>query len=205
MLSDPADEGRLGPRTMGEARRYSAPPLFVYRHERDRESSWQMALLHVLACVPSLLLAPAPLRSHAFRTPLIIMSSEDSTTGKGFGDAAAEERGRKALEALREASGEKGYDNSLQGLRSPEEEPPVEVPQEFKSTVTLGFAGFLIVFGVISLILGGSLWEPKDFNEDGTPPADNTPAFGFVPTARERAQVQEALGIDADGKVEATP
>jgi hypothetical protein len=125
----------------------------------------------------------------------VMMADDGKDAPKGFGsNAMAEERGRKALEALREASGEKGYDSSLQGLQRPDEEPPVEVPQEFKSTVTLGFAGFLILVGFISLILGGSLWEPKGFEEDGTPPVDNTPAFGFVPTAREREQVQEALG-----------
>ena len=107
------------------------------------------------------------------------------------------------MEALREATGEKGYDDSLQGLKSPEEEVPVEVPQEFKSTVTLGFAGFLIVGGIISLIVGGSLWEPKGFNEDGTPPPESTPAFGFVPTARERAQVQEALPKRASSTTQA--
>ena len=121
----------------------------------------------------------------------------DENAPKGFGsNAGAEERGRKALAALREASGEKGYDDTLQGLKSSGEEPPAEVPQEFKSTVTLGFAGFLITGGILSLILGGSLWEPKGFEEDGSPPTESVPAFGFVPTALEREQVQEALSAE---------
>ena len=60
-------------------------------------------------------------------------------------------------------------------------EPTPEELSEFKSSLTLGFAGFLIVAGIVSLVLGGSLWEPKGFNEDGSPPNDATPAFGFTP------------------------
>ena len=52
--------------------------------------------------------------------------------------------------------------------------------EQFKSQLTLGFAGFLILGGVVSLLVGGSLWEAKDVNADGTPP-ESDPAFGFVP------------------------
>jgi hypothetical protein len=137
----------------------------------------------------------------------LMAADDDYTAGQGFGkssansNAAAEERGRKALEALKASAGSaKGYDSSLQGLRGSEPEEPVEVPQEFKDTVVYGFAGFLILGGFISLFVGGSLWEPKGFNEDGTPPSEqvasstqSAPAFGFVPTAREREQVNEAI------------
>ena len=94
-----------------------------------------------------------------------------------------EARGRAALEKLRDASAERGYDSTLQGLsdRPSAPEPTPEELSEFKSSLTLGFAGFLIVAGIVSLVLGGSLWEPKGFNEDGSPPNDATPAFGFTP------------------------
>ena len=76
---------------MSEARCYSAPPL--------RTGAEPRSLLFIgseIARVPGKWPSPcaslrsipvsrsAPLRSHAFRTPLILMSSEDSTTGKGF-------------------------------------------------------------------------------------------------------------------------
>ena len=126
----------------------------------------------------------------------ILMAADEDTSGMGFGNsnAEAEERGRKALEALRAASNEKGYDDTLQGLSAQPEEELVEVPQEFKSQVTLGFAGFLIVGGILSFVVGGSIWEPKGFNEDGSPPAESTPAFGFVPsiTPREMEQLEQA-------------
>lgn len=109
-----------------------------------------------------------------------------STAGVGFGSRryeAEEARGRAALEKLRDASAERGYDSTLQGLsdRPSAPEPTPEELSEFKSSLTLGFAGFLIVAGIVSLVLGGSLWEPKGFNEDGSPPNDATPAFGFTP------------------------
>eukprot|EP00316_Scyphosphaera_apsteinii_P022731 CAMPEP_0119331146 /NCGR_PEP_ID=MMETSP1333-20130426/79915_1 /TAXON_ID=418940 /ORGANISM="Scyphosphaera apsteinii, Strain RCC1455" /LENGTH=167 /DNA_ID=CAMNT_0007340673 /DNA_START=74 /DNA_END=577 /DNA_ORIENTATION=- len=107
------------------------------------------------------------------------VSNKRSTAGVGFGqrrDYSEEvERGRKTLDALRQAS-EQG---SM--LQTPAKDEPVEVPQEFKSKLILGFAGFLITTGIAFLIIGGSISEPKGFNEEGTPPVDATPAFGFVP------------------------
>ena len=99
------------------------------------------------------------------------------------GDSDAEERGRAALEAMRAASADKGYDSSLQGLQDRPAEEPIDPKEfaEFKSKLTLGFAGFLIVGGILSLFVGGSLWEPKGFQDDGTPPPEDVPAFGFVP------------------------
>ena len=101
---------------------------------------------------------------------------------------------------MRTASAEKGYDSSLQGLQGADPEEPVEVPQEFKDTVVYGFAGFLILGGFISLFVGGSLWEPKGFENDGSAPMEQvasaqqaSPAFGFVPTQREREQANQAL------------
>ena len=118
---------------------------------------------------------------------MVSLSGDKDTAGTGFGSprkyVEEEERGRKALEALRAASAEQGYDSSLQGLQSKDGDEPIEVPEEFKSKVILGFAGFLIAGGVAALFAGGSLWEPKGFNEDGTPPPEETPAFGFVPSA----------------------
>ena len=111
--------------------------------------------------------------------------------GIGFGTPrsyeAEEERGRKALEALRAASAETGYDTSLQGLQTTDDGEEVEVPQEFKSTVTLGFAGFLILVGVVSLVFGGPVWES---NTDSSTAKDaaveqQSTAFGFVPRQLE--------------------
>ena len=75
----------------------------------------------------------------------------------------------------------------MQGLQDSElpEQPPAEVPQEFKSTVTLGFAGFLIVAGIASLAFGGSLWS----DGDAAPPASDAMVAGvsdgFVPSGGE--------------------
>mmetsp|Transcript_15082 Transcript_15082/g.31734 ORF Transcript_15082/g.31734 Transcript_15082/m.31734 type:complete len:168 (+) Transcript_15082:6-509(+) len=138
----------------------------------------------LLAAQSSLALRTAPFPRHAARAMSPVLKAEDDGVGVGFGTSRKyteeEERGRKALEKLRDASTEKGYDSSLQGLKS-EDEDPVEVPEEFKSQVILGFAGFLIVGGVISLLIGGSLWEPSD-----SAPVEDTPAFGFVPKAVPR-------------------
>ena len=91
---------------------------------------------------------------------------------------------RQALEKLRQASADRGYDTSLQGLQDGPEtpEPTPEELEKFKGQLTLGLAGFLILGGVVSLFVGGSLWEPKGFNEDGSPPEETSPAFGFVPS-----------------------
>ena len=68
-----------------------------------------------------------------------MMADGEDSAGVGFGSSSneqAEERGRKALDAMRAASSDgKGYDSSLQGLQARPEDEPVEVPQEFKSTV----------------------------------------------------------------------
>ena len=112
---------------------------------------------------------------------------DEDTAGKGFGAPprydAEEARGREALEKLRAATGERGYDSTLQGLQDKPTapEPTAEELEQFKSQITLGLAGFLILGGVISLLIGGSLWEPKGANPDGSPPAADEPAFGFVP------------------------
>lgn len=140
-----------------------------------------------LACLASsaVALRPALLATRPPRACTIVAQADDEpsdTAGVGFGDAGAEERGRRELERMRAASGERGYDYTLQGLQDPnDEQPPAEVPQEFKSTVTLGLAGFLILGGIVSIVVGGALWS--DSNEGAPPPAEDTPAFGFVPSA----------------------
>ena len=104
----------------------------------------------------------------------------DDTAGVGFGgDAGAEERGRRRLEELRRRSEAQGFDTTLQGLEQ-EDEMPVEVPQEFKSKLTLGFAGFLIVGGLVSLLVGGSFYDDSNGNAPTEVAADE-PAFGFAP------------------------
>lgn len=116
-----------------------------------------------------------------------LVAQEDDGASRGFGrsdeagrKAALEERGRQALESMRAASSDRGYDPTLQGLQdSAGEEMPAEVPAEFKSTVTLGAAGFLIAVGIISLVFGGSPFSTEP--DEVAPPADATPAFGFVP------------------------
>ena len=166
-------------------------------------------MLLIIACLSSgLLQAPAPrsvrLQHVAALRPAVARASvlRMDEAGKGFGTAGtsnadAEARGRAELERMRASAGSaKGYDSSLQGLQGGDPEEPVEVPQEFKDTVIYGFAGFLILGGFISLFAGGSLWEPKGFQEDGSAPMEqvassqqSSPAFGFAPTAREREQV----------------
>ena len=71
---------------------------------------------------------------------------------------------------------------------------PVTGSMNLSPTATPAAASFLALF------VGGPLWEPKGFNEDGSPPAEqvasstqSTPAFGFVPTPTERAQANGAL------------
>lgn len=142
------------------------------------------AVLALLAASGASALSLPPLRlPRAQRCQPHMAASDEDRAGVGFGRRNYDEeeaRGREALEKLRTASKEKGYDSSLQGLQSTQEEP-VEVPKEFKSQVILGLAGFLITGGVISLIVGGSIWEPTD-----KAPAEDTPAFGFVPKAASR-------------------
>ena len=117
----------------------------------------------------------------------------DGDSGKGFApqvareNADAEARGRKALEKLRAEA-------AAANAPPPAEVPPeeVEVPEEFKSDLTLGLAGFLILVGVVSLVVGGPLWESKQFDQDSAP-AEAGPAFGFVPTPLEKQQANEAI------------
>ena len=155
-----------------------------------------MTLLLLLLPIPSLVFQPTTIFPRTKLTPLRM--SEEDTSGKGFGApdyAAVEARGRAELERLKAASAERGYDNTLQGLQDPSQpgtpQPTPKELAEFQSQLTLGLAGFLIVGGVISLFIGGSLWEPKGFNEDGTPPADETPAFGFVPKPMKQKPAPE--------------
>lgn len=61
----------------------------------------------------------------------------------------------------------------------------MEVPQEFKSKITLGFAGFLIAGGVLSLFVGGSIWEPKEGAQPSVEQQQDVPAFGFVPKPKD--------------------
>ena len=66
---------------------------------------------------------------------LVSRAEDEDTAGVGFGtstNADVEARGRKALEKLRAASSDRGYDSSLQGLQTPESDIPVEVPQEVR-------------------------------------------------------------------------
>ena len=159
-----------------------------------------MLIVTLAASTQALLLPAAPHRPQMLQARArVVLEEQGKTSGQGFGTpryAAEEERGRAALEALREASAERGYDTSLQGLQDKETppEPTAEELNKFKSDLTLGFAGFLIIGGVAALFLGGSLWEPKGFNEDGTPPAESMPAFGFAPkeTTLEAPQNAEA-------------
>eukprot|EP00325_Prymnesiales_sp_UTEX-LB-985_P035082 CAMPEP_0174716500 /NCGR_PEP_ID=MMETSP1094-20130205/24289_1 /TAXON_ID=156173 /ORGANISM="Chrysochromulina brevifilum, Strain UTEX LB 985" /LENGTH=176 /DNA_ID=CAMNT_0015916269 /DNA_START=79 /DNA_END=609 /DNA_ORIENTATION=- len=133
------------------------------------------------------------------RTPKLRMATTDGkekSGGGGFGDVrtnqqvATEERGRKALEELRAATMERGYDSSLQGLKDRAEDEEIEVPQEFKSTVTLGLAGFLILGGVVALLVGGPLWEAKSgVSEISQGEAGS--AFGFVPNPPEHSPAEQ--------------
>jgi len=151
----------------------------------SRQFSRPLILLAASASLSSALVLPGRLpNAQVLRTrPLLAQEGGDDRAGVGFGKYEAEEaRGREALEKMRAAQADRGYDNSLQGLRDRAEEPE-PTPQElekFKSNLTLGFAGFLIVGGIISLFVGGSLWEPKE--GASAPAEDSSPAFGFVPT-----------------------
>lgn len=124
---------------------------------------------------------------------LVAMADDDKdSAGVGFQPqaggtkppsyAAEEARGREYLRQIQEASAERGYDYTLPGLQDrPQDdvpEPTAEEMEKFKSTVTLGLAGFLILGGVLSFFVGGSLWEPSG---DSTTAADESPAFGFAP------------------------
>jgi len=139
--------------------------------------------------------------------PIAQADEPTETAGKGFGSTssryeAEEARGREALEKLRAASAAKGYDATLQGLQevAAEEEaaPTPEQLEEFKSNLTLGFAGFLFLGGFVSLFLGGSLWEPSPADSE-TSPTEASSAFGFVPKTATRAEPAEAAPPVAGG------
>ena len=72
--------------------------------------------------------------------------------------------------------------------RSPGEEPSLpslpSLPEgaALPEGAELGIAGFLILAGVISLFVGGPLWESTGMSaEDSMKAADSAPAFGFEP------------------------
>ena len=147
-----------------------------------------------LALASSALVLPtAPLlpRSCTITARRILMMADDDTSGKGFGTsdryAAEEARGRAALEKMRADQAERGYDSTLQGLqdRVEEPQPTAEELNEFKSQLTLGFAGFLILGGIFSLFVGGSIWEQNENAPMSGP--EEAPAFGFKPSSTERA------------------
>ena len=86
-------------------------------------------LLAPIRTAPASLLIPAS--CSGLRASLVLMGDDTSgTSGRGFGappeNALAEERGRKALEALKAATADQGHDSTLQGLQGGNE-PPVEV------------------------------------------------------------------------------
>ena len=60
---------------------------------------------------------------------------------------------------------------------APSSEPPV----------LLGLAGFLILVGVASFILGGPLWEGKGFNDDGSQPEGTTTSLAHCSDRTSRA------------------
>jgi len=146
-----------------------------------------VALILSLTTVDALRVPAAALRRSCFMS----MAEKDETSGMGFGSssspyAAEEARGREALEKLKKASAARGYDPSLQGLKDKvaQPEPTTEELQEFKSELTLGLAGFLILGGVVSLLVGGAIWDdtPRD-----NAAVEGGPAFGFMPQPMEQA------------------
>lgn len=117
--------------------------------------------------------------------------SED-TVGRGFDQsaskAAAEKRGRAALEAMRAENA---------ALNPPPPPPPMVVddPADAASdgapSPVLGLAGFLITVGVVALFVGGPVWESTNMSpEDSMKAADNSPAFGFVPKPAQAPTLQ---------------
>ena len=165
-----------------------------------------LLLLCTVASSAALVIPVAPrVPVRALRACSLVAQADDDEDSVGFQPqpggtkppsyAAEEERGRAYLQQLKEASAERGYDYTLQGLQDrPEDkstvpEPTAEEMEKFKSTVTLGLAGFLIVGGVLSLVVGGSLWEPS---EDSTSAADESPAFGFAPKPLAEAPPPDA-------------
>lgn len=122
--------------------------------------------------------AARPIRTHA----RVLAPVMDETAGRGFANqemskAQAEERGRVALEAMRQA-------NAPAPPPTPVEDTGAPVAAEGDPSPVLGLAGFFIVVGVTALFVGGPLWESTGMSpEDSMVQADSTPAFGFVPKA----------------------
>ena len=118
------------------------------------------------------------------RARAITLASDDKgTAGKGFdldarveaSKAAAEVRGRVALEEMRAANSaaNPAYTDAK------DDAPPIELPEN----AALGLAGFFIVAGIGALVVGGPVWESTNVSpEESMKAADNSPAFGFVPT-----------------------
>jgi hypothetical protein len=146
-----------------------------------------MLALLALSSSPVALVVPAWACRLPMASPRIVMAADDGQSGKGFGpssDSGAEERGRAILEEMRKQSSESKGSVSA---------PPVQADVPALGTEgspVLGIAGFLIFAGVLSLFVGGPLWQAKGFNDDGSQPA-NTPSgtapeavpFGFAPKA----------------------
>ena len=132
--------------------------------ESSEFSSMRSASVVLMLCAPCVafhLPAAAAIRPTRCIAPLIM--KEGNSAGKGFGKLSVEEeaaaRGREQLEALRAATSDRGYDSTLQGLQDKLKEPEAtaEELEQFKSQITLGLAGFLILGGVLSLVR-----EPPD-------------------------------------------
>lgn len=143
--------------------------------------------------LPSTALPTTPLRAgRSGRTGLVVAQADGDSAGKGFGTSTtnkyaetttAEERGAAALAEMRKQAAEGGPP------QVPRAEPEQYIPtQKEKDTVVYGLAGFLILGGIISLLVGGSLWEATE----PAPPSESAGLFGFSPTASEIRQVQEA-------------
>ena len=146
-----------------------------------------LAALLIASTAPSAFLVslPAARPTLAQRNTLPVVMED--TSGKGFGkpsaNAEAEARGRKMLEEMRASSSisdelDSAFDNAA------EENIVPPLAEEGSSPPTLGVAGFLLIAGALSLVVGGPLWEDKGSNDDGSQP--DTPAFGFAPTAMEK-------------------
>ena len=115
----------------------------------------------------------------------------DDTVGKGFGqsstDKEAEDRGRALLDAMRQSNGATPATPAQKSIEVPEQSADATAESPI-----LGVAGFLIFVGILSLFVGGPLWQPKGFDADGSQPAD-TPSgtapveapFGFAPKPPE--------------------
>jgi hypothetical protein len=116
---------------------------------------------------------------------LVTLQADEDTSGKGFAKSPtsqdlAEARGRVALDALRAKNGQV----------APEAEAIPELSGEIEGgSPVLGLAGFLIFIGIVSVFVGGPLWE--DAKEgDSAATASNEPAFGFIPSSEALSSPQ---------------